>query len=379
LYGLAEIDDLPKPWHYEFWEADVDAESLPFSLSHLGEPMKQQNDQQSQEDRQQQQQIVTEDQGPTPTQPIVPIQQTISEVQRSDQTYLALELMERILMKYKNPSSPPSTASSDCEWEYYEDSEEEEEEEKETVTKDVEEMGLKVNSAKEWKELSAKVESEDIKNGMDTSEAVEVESSKEMKSFEPTTTTQLNLICWRTKPWKDKKPSRLFSSQFAIAWKVDCDEVYPNLFIGDQDAARSVKFLKHLKITHVLNTAEGNDDNLVNLSVEHYEGSGIEYKGFLMWDSSWFDVSPFIDEATAFIGNAIDSGGKCLVNCQMGVSRSCTCAMAYMMMAKGWTALEALKQFRANRDVRPNDGFIKYLVDLDNRLRKKREGLTSDD
>ena len=52
----------------------------------------------------------------------------------------------------------------------------------------------------------------------------------------------------------------------------------PGLFIGDQDAAKNVRFLKHLRITHVLNTAEGQDENLVDLSAAHYEGTGIEYK-----------------------------------------------------------------------------------------------------
>lgn len=35
---------------------------------------------------------------------------------------------------------------------------------------------------------------------------------------------------------------------------------------------------------------------------------------------------------------------------------------------------DALSLFRASRDVRPNDGFMRYLVSLDNRLRKEREG-----
>ena len=38
LFRLSELDALPKPWHHEFWDADVDADSLPFSLSRLGDP-----------------------------------------------------------------------------------------------------------------------------------------------------------------------------------------------------------------------------------------------------------------------------------------------------------------------------------------------------
>ena len=56
----------------------------------------------------------------------------------------------------------------------------------------------------------------------------------------------------------------------------------------------------------------------------------------------------------------------------MGVSRSCTCAMAYMMKTHGWTAVQTMRQFRDNRDVRPNDGFMRYIVALDNREISKR-------
>ncbi|XP_026462920.1 dual specificity phosphatase DUPD1-like [Ctenocephalides felis] len=38
---------------------------------------------------------------------------------------------------------------------------------------------------------------------------------------------------------------------------VDCDEVYPRLYIGDAESARCKDYLKLLGITHVLNTAEG--------------------------------------------------------------------------------------------------------------------------
>lgn len=45
-----------------------------------------------------------------------------------------------------------------------------------------------------------------------------------------------------------------------------------------------------------------------------------------------------------------------------------------MMLKLGYTACDALRTFRHHRDVRPNDGFMKYLVHLDNKLRRQREG-----
>ena len=37
------------------------------------------------------------------------------------------------------------------------------------------------------------------------------------------------------------------------------------------------------------------------------------------------------------------------------------------------SAVQALKEVRRYREVRPNDGFLRQLADLDNKLRKERE------
>ncbi|TRY68931.1 hypothetical protein TCAL_15167 [Tigriopus californicus] len=276
LHQLKDLNRVPKPWHFEFWDAPPDEDSLPFKLSHFGE-----------------------------------IRPDMHR-KRLVPPYMNGALSQPILPRQILKNAPNELNKST--------------------------------------------------------------SRRDSGEFVPTTDKQLRLICWRVKPWSEKKTSKMFSSQFAVAWKVDCDEVFPNLFIGDAAAASNVKFLKHLNITHVLNTAEGDDEGLVNLESQHFQGSGITYKGFLMWDSAWFDVSPFLDEAADYIAEALESGGKCLVNCQMGVSRSCTCAMAFMMKKNAWSATDVLKQFRSHRDVRPNDGFMRTLVNLDNQLRKHREG-----
>jgi hypothetical protein len=88
---------------------------------------------------------------------------------------------------------------------------------------------------------------------------------------------QLRLVCWKIKPWKQPNfgfggGQKLFCTTYASPWGVDCDEVVSNLFIGDKAAATNVAFLKRYGITHVLNTAEGQDEGLVDLNTEHYEG-----------------------------------------------------------------------------------------------------------
>ena len=174
--------------------------------------------------------------------------------------------------------------------------------------------------------------------------------------FTPVEAKQLRLICWRVKPWKEAKSRKLFSSQFGEQWGVDCDEVYQGLFIGDKATASNIKFLNRYGITHVLNTAEGKDEGLVDLSDEYFEGSGIRYLGFPLWDNPSCNLLPYFGIASEFIDDAISRGGKCLVNCQMGVSRSASCAIAYMMIKEDMGVKEVLTLFRKSRDCRPNDG-----------------------
>ena len=40
--GLAEIDSIPKPWHFEFWKAIPTDETLPFALTSWADPSQQQ-------------------------------------------------------------------------------------------------------------------------------------------------------------------------------------------------------------------------------------------------------------------------------------------------------------------------------------------------
>ena len=47
-------------------------------------------------------------------------------------------------------------------------------------------------------------------------------------------------------------------------------------------------------ITHVLNAAEGKDEGLVDLHQSHYDGSGITYLGFPLWDNPDCNILPYL-------------------------------------------------------------------------------------
>ena len=384
LLTLADIPKIPKPWHYEFWDTEPESDSLPFVLSHFGEPrdyVERINNVKSSPVQEESKLLELKTMESTDQGNVTMRNNRNCSVSRSHSKRNSNNSDKRI----SSASSTMTTESGDWEWEYYdtEDESDHAPEEEMKVPEDYNDhlisLSKVVGSAKEWKNISDRLSRGELKiKEEEEEEKVEEEEQepqlKDIKDFVPTTEKQMRLICWKVKPWNLKKDNKMFSSQFAVLWNVDCDEVYPNLFIGDAAAATSLKFLQHLKITHVLNTAEGDDEGLVNLNQEHYVGTNITYKGLHMWDNAWFDIAPFLDEAVGYIADAMDSGGRCLVNCQMGVSRSSTCAITYMMQKRGWNAVDVLKQFRQNRDVRPNDGFLKTIVAIDNRLRLKREG-----
>ena len=113
-------------------------------------------------------------------------------------------------------------------------------------------------------------------------------------------------------------------------------------------------------ITHVLNTAEGiwTDCSFVDLTADYYASSGITYQGLQLWDHTHVKILPYLGCADEFIASGIANGGRVLVHCQMGVSRSATAAIAYMMITNGWLANDVLRLFRKRRDIRPNDFYF---------------------
>jgi len=150
------------------------------------------------------------------------------------------------------------------------------------------------------------------------------------------------------------------------------DEVFPGIHLGDRGAAINKFYLKKLGVTHVLNTAEGKRSGLVDTNEGFYNPYGIKYKGLKLLDVSQTNIKVHFSDVAQYIDDALSSGGQVLVNCLMGMSRSSTCVLAYLMIMQNMTASEALTVVRRHREIRPNDGFLKQLAELDNELRRQR-------
>lgn len=67
---------------------------------------------------------------------------------------------------------------------------------------------------------------------------------------------------------------------------------------------------------------------------------------------------------------------KILVHCAVGVSRSASLVLAYLMINHHLPLVEAIKTVKEHRWISPNRGFLKHLRNLDVQLRQRKDRWT---
>ncbi|KAM4524062.1 dual specificity protein phosphatase 13A [Odontesthes bonariensis] len=146
------------------------------------------------------------------------------------------------------------------------------------------------------------------------------------------------------------------------------DEVWPNLFIGDMSVANDRYSLWKLGITHVVNAAHG---RMFSQGSHEFYGSTLDYYGVPADDTPSFDLSRYFFPSAEYIQNALaTNGARVLIHCAVGVSRSASLVLAYLMIHHHCTLLEAINKVKERRWIFPNRGFLKQLCALDAKLRK---------
>ncbi|KAM4034279.1 dual specificity protein phosphatase 13A [Anomaloglossus baeobatrachus] len=152
------------------------------------------------------------------------------------------------------------------------------------------------------------------------------------------------------------------------------DEVWPNLFLGDLNTANNKYELWKLGITHVLNAAHGRRYSEGN---PDFYGTSITYHGVPANDLPEFDMSKYFYSGSAFIHKALTTpGARILVHCVVGISRSATLVLAYLMIHHQLSLVQAICTVQENRWISPNTGFLRQLIELDEELHQARQNQT---
>ncbi|KAH3757360.1 Dual specificity protein phosphatase 1 [Pelomyxa schiedti] len=131
-------------------------------------------------------------------------------------------------------------------------------------------------------------------------------------------------------------------------------EILPGfLWLGSVFDAQDVSALQSLGINFVL--------DLASEWPPMTEPDSITYKHLPVVDKVHSDISAYFGEANAFIDKVKACGGKILVNCVMGKSRSATVVLQYLMTHNSMTFSQALSHVKAVREISPNCGFMYQL------------------
>lgn len=131
--------------------------------------------------------------------------------------------------------------------------------------------------------------------------------------------------------------------------------VTDHLYLSNCKAANDSTLVSRCKITCIVNVTETESRCTLPPDVEHVHVP--------IADTPSSPLGDHFDEVADKIQVTAAGGGRTLVHCNAGVSRSAALCMAYLLKHQGATLLEAHRLLKACRPmVRPNIGFWKQLI-----------------
>ncbi|KAJ2084763.1 tyrosine protein phosphatase yvh1 [Coemansia sp. S142-1] len=131
------------------------------------------------------------------------------------------------------------------------------------------------------------------------------------------------------------------------------DQIVDGLYVGSAMAESDKAKLKEAGITHILSVARhyppSHPNDFIYMSVE-------------IDDLPEENIIQFFPETNSFTSSVLESGGRMLVHCMAGQSRSATVAAAYLMQRDTLTAEVAIANIKDKRpQIYPNSGFLDQL------------------
>lgn len=147
-------------------------------------------------------------------------------------------------------------------------------------------------------------------------------------------------------------------------------QILERLYLGGYSDAKDLKKLEKLGITHIAAIAAE--------AGPYFQGC-FSYLHIKAYDSSSFKLFPWFEEVANFIYNALEKeNGVVLVHCQMGISRSASCVIAYLMKYYAMSFRSALQFVQSKRTiVCPNEGFQQQLIEFEKTRRIAKDSRMS--
>ncbi|XP_030449421.1 protein-tyrosine-phosphatase MKP1-like [Syzygium oleosum] len=141
----------------------------------------------------------------------------------------------------------------------------------------------------------------------------------------------------------------------------ECSRIADHIYLGSDAVAQNRELLRQNGITHVL--------NCVGFVSPEYFKSDLVYKTLWLQDSPSEDITSILYDVFDYFEDVREQGGRVLVHCCQGVSRSTSLVIAYLMWREGQSFEDAFQYVKAARGVtNPNMGFACQLLQCQKRV-----------
>ena len=148
-------------------------------------------------------------------------------------------------------------------------------------------------------------------------------------------------------------------------------QIFKWMYLGTFESACNPSELRKLGINYILNCAY----DCKNTQLP----KGVTELHLKVRDEPNFEIFEYFEKANIFINKVRAKGGILLIHCKLGISRSPSFVLAFLMKYYNFSLQNALKFVRKIRpQVNPNEGFMNHL-DKYEKLFKKKERKTIND
>lgn len=162
---------------------------------------------------------------------------------------------------------------------------------------------------------------------------------------------------------KIDEPNREFeSNKDKLAfYEKECSKIVEHIYLGSEAVAKNREVLRQNGITHVL--------NCVGFVCPEFFKGDLVYKTLWLQDRPSEDITSILYDVFDYFEDVREQGGRVLVHCCQGVSRSTSLVIAYLMWKEGQSFENAFQNVKAARGVtNPNMGFACQLLQCQKRV-----------
>jgi protein-tyrosine phosphatase len=131
-------------------------------------------------------------------------------------------------------------------------------------------------------------------------------------------------------------------------------KITTHIYQGNYEAAKNKNYLLSEGVTHIL----------VAGRLEKYHPKDFNYKSFDIDDNYSENILKHFDEGYEFIDDCINKGGKILIHCAAGISRSSSFTLCYLIRKNQLEYKKAYELLVKARPIAcPNPGFQEQLFE----------------